>query len=538
MKLKKPEFRTVVLAVAAAILILGSAISNRSSAQGGVLHINPNGGTWNGSSHVASFEMKKGAPMTIPLPERSHYTFDGWRAEGMGWALDGETMEPEGSMDIAFAQEAEITMGGENLTLTASWTPVAYPMTCIDRFGVEELGRSETAVEYGTRVSGSDWGDDSAADAYYEGYTYESCTTHLCDGEENVVYRNFLPCISLGEEPDMFLAEGGSRTIECSREVPEGAVYVSSAPDIVSVEPETGVLTGKGLGKAVISLELADGGVAGDIAVYCFRPTAYYTETTGVPAYPRILHTDNPTNEDAKHDYVIFSQYKQDNQYIASHGCALCCVSEIAQGYGVEDMNPVFLHETAIREVADKLNIPIRKALGTDKNALPLGFYGMKQMLASVGISSKQVYNWEDSADAVEEVTQNLSLGRPVVVIICNNKWNGIQLASGFHFIVLTGIDEDGYVMNTCSSSCRVESTKKSPTCRVTVSQLLNHYLRKTKVKEEKDFFFHMPSGSGCVEFLEITCDKPGKRTLKAQGSGVEFKELKREEKYNWENDQ
>lgn len=535
MKLKKMGRRSLCWLLLLAILVAG-AVSASLFSEGCVLTINPNGGVWKGSSHMANFEMKQGDTLTVPVPEREHYTFAGWTVEGSGCSVGDDEVGPGDSSAARFTEEAVLTMGSEDVTLTAGWIAQSCTITCIDLAGEEELGRAEKAVDFGSRVSGADWGDDAAADAYYEGYSYTSCTTLVCDGGDQVVYRRFAPCISLGEE-DLFLIEGENRGLACSGPIPEGAEFSSSAPEIVSVEPDTGVLTGNDLGKAVITLNLADGSAAGEIVVYCYRPTTYSTETTGVKAYPRILHTSNPSNEDANHDYVIFSQYKQNNDYIASHGCALCCVAEICQGYGVEDVNPVFLLDSAIPEVADKQGITIGKELGTDSGSRPLGFYGMKQVLASVGISSEQVYNWEDETDAVDEVTQNLSLGRPVVVLIYNNKWNGIQLSSGYHFILLTGIDEDGYVMNVCSSSCRVESTKKSPSARVTVSQLLGHYLKNTKVKDSEDFFFHMPSGSGTVEFLKVTCDVPGERTLKAMGDGVSFKELKREKKYNWEQD-
>lgn len=535
MKLKRPGRSSLCWLLLLAILVVG-AVSAPLFSEGCVLSVDPNGGVWKGSSHMASFEMKQGDTLTIPVPEREHYTFGGWTVAGGGWSVGEDEQSTADTGAALFSEETVLTMGGEDVTLTASWIAQSCTVTCVDLAGEEELGRWEKTAAFGSRVNGSDWGDDAGADVYYEGYSYTGCTTLVCQEENPVVYRHFAPCIRLGEE-DLFLIEGGNRALECSGPIPQGAAFSSSAPDIVSVEPDTGILTGNGLGKAVITLTLADGSKAGEIVVYCYRPTTYTTETTGVAAYPRILHTANSSHEDAHHDYVIFSQYKQDNPYVSSHGCALCCVAEICQGYGVEDVNPVFLLESAIPEVADKLGIPIDKELGTDAGSRPLGFYGMKQMLASVGISSEQVYNWEDETEAVDEVTQNLSLGRPVVVLIYNNKWNGIQLSSGYHFILLTGIDEDGYVMNVCSSSCRVESTKKSPSARVTVSQLLGHYLKNTKVKDPEDFFFYMPSGSGTVEFLKVTCDVPGERTLEAVGDGVTFQDLKVEETYNWEQD-
>lgn len=493
-----------------------------------VLTIDPQGGTWKGSNQTAALACQSGSVKDIPVPVREHYTFAGWTIDGEDWQLTAgeETLSAQGeTQELDVTEETTLTMGESDVTLTARWQGDPSPVTCVDRVGEEVLGTSEKTYDYGATASGGDWGQEETGNCYYKGYVYTGCTQEKVT-EKTVVYREFQPCFAFAGE-DYFLIEGDSAMLEVETKQP--VTYTSSAPKVVQVDKNTGKMTGKGLGKSVITLSDGSGETLDQVTVYCYRPTTYYTETTGVEAYPRVLHTSNESSAQSQHDYVIFSQYHQNNSYVRSHGCALCCVSEICQGYGVDDVTPNFLHKEGIPAVAEQVGVTIGRELTKRPYSRPLGFYGMQQVLASVGISSELVYNWEDETEAVDEVTQNLSLGRPVVVIIADNKWNGIQLASGYHFILLTGIDSEGYVMNVCSSSCKVESTKKSPSARITVSQLLEHYLPKTKVKNDKDFFYYMPSGSGTVEFLKVTCDTPGKRTLNVYGDGVQIGDCKPE---------
>lgn len=497
-----------------------------------MLTVDPQGGLWRGSTQKEVLVCRAETEQEIPIPEREHYICLGWTVDGTDWQLTAgdDTFSADGTaQEIDVTQTATLTVGQGDVTLTARWKGEDTAVTCVDRSGEETLGTSEKTYAYGDTASGGDWGQEETGNYYYEGYVYTGCTQEQVTGH-TVVYRDFQPCFAFAGE-NYFLIEGDSAML--GAEQAQAVTYTSSAPEVVQVEPETGKMTGKTLGKAVITLSDGDGTALDQITVYCYRPTSYYTETTGVEAYPRVLHTTNESSPQAQHDYVIFSQYHQNNTYVRAHGCALCCLSEICQGYGVDDVTPNFLHKEGIAAVAEQVGVTIDRELTQRPYSRPLGFYGMQQVLASVGISSELVYNWEDETEAVDEVTQNLSLGRPVVVIIADNKWNGIQLASGYHFILLTGIDEEGYVMNVCSSSCKVESTKKSPSARLTVSQLLAHYLPKTKVKNDKDFFYHMPSGSGTLEFLKVTCDTPDKRTLNVYGDGVQIGDCQ-PEPYNY----
>ena len=77
------------------------------------LTVNPNGGTWNGSSSSQTFTQKYNTTKSIPNPDaREGYTFTGWSKSGSG-SLSGTTF----------------TFGAGNATLTANWTINSYSLS-------------------------------------------------------------------------------------------------------------------------------------------------------------------------------------------------------------------------------------------------------------------------------------------------------------------------------------------------------------------------------------------------------------------------
>lgn len=78
------------------------------------LYVNPNGGTWNGSTSTQSFTCNYNTPLTIPVPTRTGYTFT-------GWSRDNEY----GKMS-SLTSAATYTFGATNNakeTITAQWKP-------------------------------------------------------------------------------------------------------------------------------------------------------------------------------------------------------------------------------------------------------------------------------------------------------------------------------------------------------------------------------------------------------------------------------
>ena len=77
------------------------------------LTVNPNGGTWNGSSSSQNFTQNYATTKSIPNPDaREGYTFTGWSKSGSG-SLSGTTF----------------TFGAGDCTLTANWTINSYSLS-------------------------------------------------------------------------------------------------------------------------------------------------------------------------------------------------------------------------------------------------------------------------------------------------------------------------------------------------------------------------------------------------------------------------
>ena len=77
------------------------------------LTVNPNGGTWSGSTSNQKFTLNYGTTKEIGAPVRRGFIFTGWTLSGSGSSLNGTTF----------------TMGWENATLTANWQRNEYTLT-------------------------------------------------------------------------------------------------------------------------------------------------------------------------------------------------------------------------------------------------------------------------------------------------------------------------------------------------------------------------------------------------------------------------
>lgn len=120
------------------------------------LTVNPNGGTWNGSTASQSFSQAPTSTKTIANPSRTGYTFKGWTLTG-GGSFSGATY----------------TYGGSNGTLTAQWQLNSYTIS-FDANGGEDAPEAvtktygvtltlPTAIPTRTGYGFLGWSTDSAA---------------------------------------------------------------------------------------------------------------------------------------------------------------------------------------------------------------------------------------------------------------------------------------------------------------------------------------------------------------------------------------
>ena len=97
------------------------------------LYVDPNGGTWNGSSAVSTVEGEYGDEVEIPLPTRPGYNFAGWTQTGNSGTMSSLTEDAI----YTFGENAET-----DDTLTAQWTKVDVTKEC----------RLDTGEDYGDIV--------------------------------------------------------------------------------------------------------------------------------------------------------------------------------------------------------------------------------------------------------------------------------------------------------------------------------------------------------------------------------------------------
>ncbi len=82
------------------------------------LEVNPNHGTWNGTTEKQNFTIDYGGTQIIPVPSRNSYNFTKWVLTGEGSKMSSLT-----------ANNANFTMGHANATLTAQWQLITHSIT-------------------------------------------------------------------------------------------------------------------------------------------------------------------------------------------------------------------------------------------------------------------------------------------------------------------------------------------------------------------------------------------------------------------------
>ena len=105
------------------------------------LTINPNGGTYNGSTEAKTSSVLYGTDVNIDTPVREGYTFTGWSVSSNLSKLNGNVL----------------TMGLEDCTLTANWVANSYPWIAYhNKMNVD--GNGYTLVSADTKEGEADFG--------------------------------------------------------------------------------------------------------------------------------------------------------------------------------------------------------------------------------------------------------------------------------------------------------------------------------------------------------------------------------------------
>ena len=124
-----------------------------------LLTINPNGGTWNGTTANSGYTQLYGTEMTIPNPTRSGYTFNGWTLTGAGWV--GQSLHTDGTFNTSINGVGVYNNTG-NGTVTVT-RKAANSDNIYGDYELEVVSSSTATPGYGGFVNGT----GSAADQQY-----------------------------------------------------------------------------------------------------------------------------------------------------------------------------------------------------------------------------------------------------------------------------------------------------------------------------------------------------------------------------------
>lgn len=104
-----------------------------------VLTINPNGGTYDGSADTVTSDIIYNNSITISVPTRTGYIFNGWTLSNNDSTLNGTTF----------------TMGEGDTTLTANWTPITYTVTYNCNGGAGSMSSSSHTYDVSKTLTSS-----------------------------------------------------------------------------------------------------------------------------------------------------------------------------------------------------------------------------------------------------------------------------------------------------------------------------------------------------------------------------------------------
>ena len=201
------------------VSMTATAQINRST-----LKVDPNGGTWSGSTGVQSFSENYGTAKSIPDPVRTGYTFSGWvKSEPFNGSLNN----------------AVYTFGaGNGVTdvLTASWTANSYTLHFDPNDGREKTPVDDMTITYDQDVTLPD------ATGLYIRYTLdgEDITQQVLDGTIILDDTGAVVMMMDADTGLMMTPTGGIVNEDGSITEPDGSITTpdGSVADPEETEPE------------------------------------------------------------------------------------------------------------------------------------------------------------------------------------------------------------------------------------------------------------------------------------------------------------
>ena len=191
------------------------------------LNVNPNGGSWNGSTNAQDITIAYQGTKQIPNPTRIGFTFNGWSLSGIGSTLNGTTF----------------TMGYGNATLIANWTRNNYNLTVNPNEGTwegskelqdftipyDETRNISNPIRYGYRFNG--WtlnpglGSSLNGTTFRMGYDNATLTANW-----SLITHNIIGTVAWNDQNNKYSSRPENITVTLSRTPTTGEVTPIPAP--------------------------------------------------------------------------------------------------------------------------------------------------------------------------------------------------------------------------------------------------------------------------------------------------------------------
>lgn len=212
---------------------------------------------------------------------------------------------------------------------------------------------------------------------------------------------------------------------------------------------------------------------------------SYKTSRTGKRSYPRTVAVKS--GNDLK-KYRLYNQNGFGNRYLSNRGCAHTAAAIVMSAYG-KTYTPLQIHVGPVRQKCSERYALKKLKQRVAVTGQSLSVFSISQILNNVEIRNHPVYRYSN-ASAIQEITENLQAGRPVLIMCNRKKVKGVKLANSYHFLVLAGIDNHGNAIALNPAGGTVNRSHCTGNFKLTVKQIVERHMWSCTGKRYKSFYF------------------------------------------------
>ena len=187
--------------------------------------------------------------------------------------------------------------------------------------------------------------------------------------------------------------------------------------------------------------------------------------------------------------YKVCNQKGFNSSYLKQRGCSHSSASMVLSAYG-KNFTPLEIHNGSVNKKYSEQYALKKLGKRVAVTGQSLSIYSISEILNNAGVKCHPVYKFKDSK-AIKEITNNLKEGRPVLIMCHRKTVNGNKLAKSYHFLVLIGIDQDGYAIVLNASGGTINTSHCTGAFKLTVKELVKNHMWSCTGNEYKSFYFN-----------------------------------------------